>query len=75
LEKNLFLVLVSLLYGLGAGLFNSLSSLSIKVLDFLMPLLDLPTKFGRIWDGSEIQRSPWIVSIDHFKWGEVSGLT
>jgi len=42
--------------------------------DLLGSLLGLPTKFGGSRNGSEIQRGPRIVAINHLKWGELSGL-
>jgi len=58
LEIDFLFALVCLLCGLIIGLSNPFPHLSIQVLNLLGPLLDLPTEFSGMWNGSEIQWAP-----------------
>ena len=75
MKMNFLLMLVGLVHGLGVGSFNPLPDLSMEILNLFGSLFGLSTKFGGSRDGSKVQRGPWIIPIDHLKWGELSGLT
>ena len=46
-------MLVGILLGFLIGLFNSFPHFGMKLSDFLCPLFGLPTKLGRIWNGTK----------------------
>jgi len=48
-----FSMLVGILLGFLIGLFNSFPHFGMKLSDFLCPLFGLPTKLGRIWNGTK----------------------